>query len=251
MSVLEVNDVSKSFRIPSEVRRTIRDHLFGALRLSRRSWQTLEVLRGVSFELAEGETLGIMGSNGVGKSTLLKIITGIYPPDSGSVHRPRPITPILELGLGWNGELTAVDNILLIGTIMGMSLKKAKASVGEILAFAGLERFANLELKHYSSGMASRLAYAVAFQSVRDVLILDEVFAVGDAGFVQRCKKRYLELLAAGHSSILVTHSVSYVKEFCDRALLLEDGRITYEGTGDEVATKYYQLLTEEEPAGE
>ena len=244
-AALEVHEVSKRFQIPSEARRTVREHLFGMLRLRLRSWETLEVLRGVSFQLAQGgETLGIMGCNGAGKSTLLKIITGIYPPDSGRVVRHAQITPILELGSGWNMELGAVDNILLIATVMGVSLKEARSRTDEILAFADIERFANLPLKHYSSGMAARLAYAVAFLSVREVLILDEVFAVGDAGFRARCEQRYQELIAAGHSGILVSHAPGQIARFCDRALLLEDGRIALEGTGQEVADEYVRRLT-------
>ena len=135
------------------------------------------------FELQPGETLGIMGRNGCGKSTLLKIISGIYPPEGGTLTVRAPVTPILELGVGWNPDLDAIDNIYLLGTVMGLSLKELKGAIDEILAFADLERFANLELRHYSSGMASRLAYSVAFRAVRDVLILDEIFAVGDAGF--------------------------------------------------------------------
>ena len=145
-----------------------------------------------------GETLGIMGRNGSGKSTLLKILCGIYRADSGTLDVRAPITPILELGLGWNPELDGVDNVLLIGTAMGLSLREAKASLDEILAFAGLERFAGMPLKHYSSGMASRLAYSVAFKAVRDVLVLDEIFAVGDQEFRARCEARYRDLHAPG-----------------------------------------------------
>lgn len=246
---ITVRDVRKSFRIPSEVRPTVRDHVFGFLQLRRRRFQTLDVLRGVSFELQRGgETLGIMGANGAGKSTLLKIVAGIYPPDAGSVTHHCAVTSILELGSGWNFELDAVDNILLIGTIMGLPLREAKAAIPMILEFAELERFATLPLKHYSSGMAARLAYAIAFQSVREVLVLDEVFAVGDAGFNAKCEDRFSALVAAGHSGVLVSHHPPYVAKFCDRALLLVDGEVAHEGTGEEVAAEYLRRLT---PAAE
>jgi ABC-type polysaccharide/polyol phosphate transport system ATPase subunit len=153
------------------------------------------------------------------------------------------VTPILELGLGWNPELDAIDNVLLIGTVMGLSLREARASIDSVLAFAELERFANLQLKHYSSGMASRLAYAIAFEAVREILILDEVFAVGDAGFRVRCEARYRELHARGHTVVLVSHEPRTVSNFCDRALLLEEGRVAVWGTGAQVAEAYLASL--------
>ena len=139
-----------------------------------------------------------MGRNGSGKSTLLKIMCGVYQPDQGRVSARASITPILELGVGWNPELDAVDNVLLIGSVMGLSLAEIHRSMDEILAFAELERFAHLKLKHYSSGMSERLGYAVAFKAVREVLVLDEIFAVGDAGFRARCERRYRELRSLG-----------------------------------------------------
>src|SRR5882762_7912471 len=173
MPLIEVDSVSKAFWIPSVRRDTIREHLLGMLR--PRQFQRLQVLDGVSFDLRRGEALGIMGRNGSGKSTLLKIVCGVYQPDQGRVVGNAAITPILELGVGWNPELDAVDNVLLIGSVMGLSLAHIHKSMEEILAFAELERFANLPLKHYSSGMSARLGYAVAFKAVREVLVLDEL----------------------------------------------------------------------------
>jgi ABC-type polysaccharide/polyol phosphate transport system ATPase subunit len=240
VDVIRLEDVAKSFRIPSVRRDTVREHLFGLLR--PRSFEELQVLRGVSFSLHRGETLGLMGRNGSGKSTLLKIACGIYGADRGSVTVAGRVTPILELGIGWNAELNAIDNILLIGTVMGMSLRQARASIESVLAFAGLERFAELELKHYSSGMASRLAYSVAFHAPGEILVLDEIFAVGDAGFRARCEARYRELAAAGHSVLLVTHDSHFVRTFCARALLLEGGSIVLEDSGERVADEYLRL---------
>jgi ABC-2 type transport system ATP-binding protein len=206
---------------------------------------TRHLLDDVSFELRPGESLGLMGRNGSGKSTLLKIVSGIYRADSGRVDVRAAITPILELGVGWNPELDAIDNIELLGTVMGLTLKELRAASQEILEFAELEKFAHLELRHYSSGMAARLAYAVAFRAVRDVLILDEIFAVGDAGFKERCQARYREMHRAGHSMLLVSHEPRTIAAFCDRALLLENGRIAFEGRADAVADRYMALLTE------
>jgi ABC-type polysaccharide/polyol phosphate transport system ATPase subunit len=245
MTLIDVEAVSKAFWIPTVRRETIREHVFNVFR--PRSFHRLQVLDRVSFELRPGETLGIMGANGSGKSTLLKIVCGVYTPDGGRVTRRAAITPILELGVGWNAELDAVDNVYLIGSIMGLSLREIRRSMDEILAFAELQPFANLKLKHYSSGMASRLAYAIAFQAVREVLVLDEVFAVGDAGFKARCEERYRQLHAQGHAVLLVSHAPPVIAEFCDRALLLGRGQFLMEGPARQVAERYVSMLTSRE----
>ena len=238
--VIEARDISKSFRIPSVRRETVREHVLGFFRPPR--VETLSVLRQVNLEVNRGETVGIMGRNGSGKSTLLKILCGIYAADSGSVVVRAPVTPILELGVGWNPELDAVDNVMILATILGMTLREARASIEEILAFAGLEKFANLEVKYFSSGMAARLAYAVAFRAVRDVLVLDEIFAVGDAGFKARCEERYRFLSAIGHTVVLVSHDPEMISTFCHRALLLEGGRIVMNDTAENVAKAYIRV---------
>ena len=242
MSLIEVDAVSKGFWIPSVRRDTVREHLLGLLQ--RRQFQRLQVLDDVSFDLRPGEALGVMGRNGSGKSTLLKIVCGVYPPDRGRVHVRAAVTPILELGVGWNPELDAVDNVLLIGSVMGLSLRQIHQSMDEILTFAELERFANLKLKHFSSGMSARLGYAVAFKAVREVLVLDEIFAVGDAGFKARCEARYWELRALGHTVIIVSHDPRVISSFCDRALLLEGGRIMVDGKASDIAERYVSMLT-------
>jgi ABC-type polysaccharide/polyol phosphate transport system ATPase subunit len=241
-AVLEVEGVCKQFSIPSVRRDTVREHLFGLLRPRR--FEPLVVLDGVSLKVFEGETLGIMGRNGCGKSTLLKIIAGIYEADGGVVRRHAGLTPILELGVGWNPELNAIDNVYLMGSVFGLPLGAIRRELGGILAFAELERFAELPLKHYSSGMASRLAYAVAFAAVREVLVLDEIFAVGDAGFRARCHERYQQLRAKGHTVLLVSHDPQTISVFCDRALLLDSGRIVCEGAPDTIAHAYLQRLS-------
>lgn len=245
MVVLDVQHVNKSFNIPIVKQDTIREHIFNSFRLSQRTkrFRELRVLRGVSFSVKAGETIGIMGRNASGKSTLLKIITGIYQADQGSVRRVIPITPILDLGIGWNPELDAVDNIYLLGTVMGLTLRELKTAKDEILEFAGLREMSRLELKHYSSGMALRLAYSVAFRAVRGLLILDEVFAVGDIEFKERCYQRYKEIRDAGHTVLMVTHSPSEIEEYCDRAILLEGGKIVQEGSGEKIAKSYVRLL--------
>src|SRR6187431_488369 len=169
-ALLELVNVSKTFHIPRVRRDTVREHVFGVF--DRQRYDTLRALDNVSLDVRAGETFGIMGRNGCGKSTLLKVLCGIYGVDAGQVKVHAGITPILELGVGWNPELDAIDNVYLLGSVMGLSLADIRRGMDEILAFAEVERFAHLKLKHFSSGMASRLAYAVAFQAVREVLIL-------------------------------------------------------------------------------
>jgi ABC-2 type transport system ATP-binding protein len=241
MGVIEVEDVSKTFWIPSARRETVREHVLSLLRPRR--FERLDVLQSISFDVLPGEALGIMGRNGSGKSTLLKILCGIYQPDRGRVRVRANVTPILELGTGWNPELDAIDNVLLIGSVMGLTLSEIRKSMDEILAFAEVERFAHLKLMHYSSGMLSRLSYAVAFKAVKEILILDEIFAVGDAGFRARCELRYRELRAQGHTVIIVSHAPSLISTFCDRALLIDGGRIVIDGPAPDVAERYTSML--------
>jgi len=242
VAVIEVANVVKGFQIPSERRETVREHLMGVLR--PRQFDLLQVLDDVSLELRDGEALGIMGRNGCGKSTLLKIIAGVYQPDRGTVTTHLPVTPILELGVGWNPELDAVDNVLLIGTVMGLSLADVEHDMNDILAFAEVQRFSHLQLKHFSSGMAARLAYSVAFHALQGVLILDEIFAVGDAGFRRRCEERFREFRQRGQAAIVVSHDPRVISTFCDRAILLNAGRIVRDGSPRDVADAYLAMLT-------
>jgi ABC-type polysaccharide/polyol phosphate transport system ATPase subunit len=242
VTIIEATGVSKAFRIPSVRRDTVREHMLGLL--EPRRFEQLQVLDRISLHVNRGETLGIMGRNGSGKSTLLKILCGVYAPDSGQVTVRGPLTPILELGVGWNPELDAIDNVCLVGAVMGLTLPELRRRMDEILAFAELERFANLKLKHYSSGMASRLGYAVAFAAVREVLVLDEIFAVGDAGFKAKCEERFRQLHAAGHTIVLVSHVPHIIGHFCDRAILIDGAHTVVEGTGTAVAAAYVGMLT-------
>lgn len=248
MVTLEVREIHKSFSIPTVRLDTVREHILNSFKMRKylRNRRELRVLSGVSFSVKAGETVGIMGRNGSGKSTLLKIISGIYQPDRGAVQCAMPITPILDLGVGWNPELDAIDNIYLLGTVMGMTLHELKTAKDEILEFAGLQEFSRLELKHYSSGMAMRLAYSVAFRAVRGLLILDEVFAVGDMEFKEKCYQRYEEIHQAGHTVLMVSHNPLDIERFCDRAILLERGKAVQEGSGQEIASAYVQSLTSE-----
>jgi ABC-type polysaccharide/polyol phosphate transport system ATPase subunit len=244
--ILAAKQICKSFLIPSVRRDTVREHLFGLFRPRR--LEPLRVLDGVSFTIAPGETVGIMGRNGSGKSTLLRILAGIYEPSSGVVEARAPITPLLGLGVGWNEELNAIDNTYLLGCVLGMSLTQIDERLPKILAFAGLERFAKLELKHFSSGMAARLAYSVAFSSVHEIVLLDEIFAVGDFMFRERCEARCRELVAAGHTVVLVSHDPDIVSRFCQRALLIERGRVLVDDRASVVAKAYLDLMGQGPP---
>jgi ABC-type polysaccharide/polyol phosphate transport system ATPase subunit len=238
---IEVAGVSKTFRIPTVRRDTVREHALDLFR--RHPYESLAVLNNVSFSVQRGESVALMGRNGSGKSTLLKVLAGIYEPDNGSVTIEGDLTPILELGVGFNPELDAVDNVFLLGTVMGLSLREVHREMDEILQFAELERFARLKLQHFSSGMVARLAYSVAFKAVRDILLLDEIFAVGDAGFRARCEQRYRELAEAGHTVLLVSHDPNLVTELCNRAVLIDGGRLIMDGPAPEVAQAYLQMM--------
>jgi ABC-type polysaccharide/polyol phosphate transport system ATPase subunit len=244
MAILEAIAVSKTFQIPDVQRDTVREHVLDFFR--PRKFHTFKAVDNVTLSIERGSTVGIMGRNGSGKSTLLKMISGIYQPDTGRVVSASAITPILELGVGWNTELDALDNILLVGTAMGLRVRDLKRATPEILGFAGLEPFATLKLGHYSSGMAARLAYAVAFAAVEDILVLDEVFAVGDAAFKAQCEERYVELKRQGKTIIVVSHDPSIVKRFCDRALMMDAGRIIHDGTAGDVVDLYLRLARRE-----
>jgi ABC-type polysaccharide/polyol phosphate transport system ATPase subunit len=241
MSILSIEDLEKTFRMPNVARETVREHVLGLFRPRRT--QEVHALRGVSFTVEPGCAVGIMGRNGSGKSTLMRILAGIYRPDRGRIALGAPVTPILGLGVGWNEALDALDNVYLLGTVLGLTLREVRESMESILAFAELERFAGMPLRHYSSGMKVRLAYAVAFRSISEILLLDEVFAVGDAGFRKRCRERCLELKAAGHTILLVSHDPGEITGFCDRALLLEGGRIVLDDQPERVAHEYLRRL--------
>ena len=241
MSVVSVRNVAKSFRIPAPDRQTVRENLLGFLR--PRATQEMRALDGISFTVEKGSAVGILGRNGSGKTTLMRILAGIYLPDRGAVEIAAPDTPILGLGVGWNEELDAIDNVCLLGTVLGFSLAELRAGMDEILEFAELERFATTPLRQYSSGMKVRLAYAVAFRSVSDILLLDEVFAVGDAGFKKRCRQRCETFKAAGHTTLLVSHDPDEVRSFCERGILLENGKIMVDDTADRAVEAYLALL--------
>lgn len=220
-----IKELSKSFRLPHERHNGIKDLVVNAFR-RRKGYEQQRVLQDVNFEIKKGEFFGIVGRNGSGKSTLLKLLAGIYVPDRGLVQINGRLTPFIELGVGFNPELTGRENVFLNGALLGLDRKEMAALYDEIVAFAELERFMDQKLKNYSSGMQVRLAFSIAIRARQDVLLVDEVLAVGDSEFQTKCYKTFRELKEAGRTIIFVTHDMSAVERFCDRVLVLNKGNV-------------------------
>ncbi len=238
---ITVKNLSKTFRLPDERRGTLRERLMKLhQRNERKPKRTLD---NISFEIQQGEFFGIIGRNGSGKSTLLKILAGIYQPDKGShIEIHGRIAPMLELGVGFNPELSGQENVYLSATILGLTRSEIDARYHEIVEFAELENFMQLQVKHYSSGMAVKLAFAVAMQVDAPILLLDEVLAVGDFVFQEKCFALFERYKKEGKTIILVTHSAGSMKRFADRVMLIKDSRVEKIGGVDEVQRDYGQI---------
>jgi ABC-type polysaccharide/polyol phosphate transport system ATPase subunit len=234
---VEVRDVRKRFSIPAHQMETLKERVLHPVR--NRRHEELLALQGVSFDVREGEFLGIVGANGSGKSTLLKVLASVYEADSGKVRIAGQVAPFIELGVGLNPELAAFDNVVMSGVMMGLEPDVARALYPEIIAFAGLEAFTQLKLKNYSSGMRVRLAFAVMAQVDADVLLVDEVLAVGDAEFRAKCLERLHRLREEGKTIVFVTHAMDVMKKHCDRAIMLEGGQVVAEGDPADIARRY------------
>jgi ABC-type polysaccharide/polyol phosphate transport system ATPase subunit len=237
---IEVRGVSKAFRIPTHRVDSLRERVTHPLQ--RQEFRTLNALDDVSFDVRRGEFLGIVGRNGSGKSTLLKLMASIYQADAGRIRMAGRLAPFIELGVGFNPELSSRENVQLNGVMMGLSRREAARRLDSVLDFAELREFADLKLKNYSSGMMVRLAFAVMVEADADIMLIDEVLAVGDAAFAQKCLDVFTQLRAAGRTIVLVTHDMATVQRFCHRALLLHDSKIRYEGDPEETAIRYYRL---------
>ncbi len=245
-----VDGVSKIFRIPEERVHTLKERALHPLRRSRH--ETFEVLHDISFAVRRGEFFGIAGRNGSGKSTLLKCLAGIYGVDSGRIWMDGRLSTFIELGVGFNQDLAARDNVVLNGIMMGLSPREARRRVDEVIDFAELREFEELKLKNYSSGMHVRLAFSVAIQVDADILLVDEVLAVGDAAFQQKCFDVFHRLRDEGRTIVFVTHDMGSLNRFCHRALLLERGHPVHLGEPHEVADRYLEINfgRSAEPAG-
>jgi lipopolysaccharide transport system ATP-binding protein len=204
----------------------------------------LHVLNDVSFSVKKGEMLGILGKNGIGKTTLLRLIAGIYKPDAGTITINGKLIPFLAIGTGFHPELTAIANVKLYSILLGISRNEIKNKLDEIIEFAELEKFADSKIKHFSAGMSARLAFSTAIHMDPDVLLMDEIISVGDLSFQQKSYDACMSLKNKGKSIILVTHSMQPVRQFCDRAIFLNKGKIESIGNTEEVVTEYEKMFT-------
>ena len=235
-----VDSVTKTFRVPEERTHTLKER---ALHPTRRTQhQTFEALNDITFDVRPGEFFGIAGRNGSGKSTLLKCLAGIYGVDSGRIWMNGRLSPFIELGVGFNADLAARDNVVLNGIMMGLSPREARARYDAVIDFAELREFEELKLKNYSSGMYVRLAFSVAIQVDADILLVDEVLAVGDAAFAQKCFDVFNRMRDDGRTIVFVTHDMATLNRFCHRALLLEKGSVVHLGEPHEVADRYLEI---------
>ena len=247
MLAVEAEGISKTFLIPHEQRTYFKEYFLHPFR--GMSYERNEALQNVSLAIEQGEFFGIIGPNGSGKSTLLRILAKIYVPDSGFLRVNGMLSPFIELGVGFNLELNARDNIHINATLAGLTKRQLEARFDEILEFAELERFVDQKLKNYSSGMLVRLAYSIAIQVPFDVLLLDEVLAVGDESFQEKCFDTFERFKEEGKTVVFVSHTLDLISRFCDRVLLLENGVARTIGLPDEVIDVYSRKHLAEAPA--
>lgn len=242
---ISVSNVRKTFKLPHEKQSSLKGLFLSSFK--RKSYEVQKALQNVDFEIYKGEFFGIVGRNGSGKSTLLKCMAGVYEPDEGEIKINGSMVPFIELGVGFNPELSGRDNVYLNGALLGLSRKKIAGMYKEIVEFAELEKFMDQKLKNYSSGMQVRLAFSIAIRAHSDILLLDEVLAVGDAAFQQKCFDYFANLKREKRTIVFVSHSMSSVENFCDRALLLDDGKIQKIGPSSDIAAMYEEMFYQEE----
>ena len=240
-SAIHVKNLHKSFNLPTEQAFGLKQAFFNRLR-GIKGYKEQKVLNGLDFEIKKGEFIGIVGRNGSGKSTLLKILAGIYYPKKGEIIVNGSLVPFIELGVGFNPELTGRENVYMNGALLGFSNEEIDKMYDDIWEFAELKDFQDQKLKNYSSGMQVRLAFSIAIRARGDILLLDEVLAVGDAAFQQKCNNYFKELRSDNKTVILVTHSMDNVRKFCTRAILIENGKIIKDGDPKKVADAYAKL---------
>ncbi len=243
---VEVHNVKKRFYLPHHKNDSLKTAITQIFRPKEKGGNFFNALNGVSFNVEKGDFFGVLGRNGSGKSTLLKIISEIYQPTSGKVRHQGKLVSFIELGVGFKPDLSGRENVFLNGALLGFSKAEVEAMYDDIVSFAELEQFMDQKLKNYSSGMKVRLAFSVAIRAKADILILDEVLAVGDAAFQKKCYDYFRTLKDDGRTVILVTHGMDAVRDFCNKAIVIEDGKIIFEGDADEAADEYLKLFKEE-----
>lgn len=241
MKAIELSQVTKTFRIPVANQRTVRDNVFHYMQGQTLATQPLKALDSVSLEIEQGEFFGLIGPNGSGKSTLLRIIAGIYTPDSGTVKVSGLALPLLELGIGFQGELSALDNIFLSGVILGLSRREVATKLPAMVDFAELAAFMNTPLNHFSAGMKMRLGFALAMQIPAPILLLDEALLVGDEHFRAKCEAEFLRLRQEGKTIVFASHDLPTTAKWCDRVAYLKDGKVVRVGTPHDVIAQYQQ----------
>ena len=240
---IKIDNVSKDFFIPHEKNSTLKSAFTTMLKINKAQTETQHALRNVSLQIRKGEFFGIVGRNGSGKSTLLKMIAGIYQPTKGSIKIHGKLVPFIELGVGFNAELTGKENIYLNGAMVGFSKKEIEDMYDDIVGFAELERFMDQKLKNYSSGMQVRLAFSLATRARADILLVDEVLAVGDADFQRKCLNYFRTLKRDKKTVVFVSHDMSTIREYCDRAILIEKSKVLASGSANKIADKYGHLF--------
>jgi len=251
--VIRVDHVSKDFVLPHERANSVKSLFTGFAQKNsgHTRKETQHALNDISFEVKRGEFFGVVGRNGSGKSTLLKILAGIYQPTAGTTQTSGKLVPFIELGVGFNAELTGRENVFLNGAMVGFTRKEIQAMYDDIVAFAELERFMDQKLKNYSSGMQVRLAFSLAIRSEADILLVDEVLAVGDADFQKKCFKYFRSLKRDEKTVVFVSHDMQAIQEYCDRAILIEQSNLVAEGSSHDVSTAYTRMFLDQEKGAE
>lgn len=234
---LVLSNVSKVFQIPHEKRSTVREHLVNLFRPVE--YEQLRAVDQVSLTIQSGEFVGVVGRNGSGKSTMLKLISSIFPPTTGTITVNGTISPFLELGVGFHPDLTAHDNVLLYGSVLGIPRSKLQKRFDAMIQFAELEKFVDTKLRNFSSGMLLRLAFSVAIEVDADIYLFDEVLAVGDQAFQKKCFDVFRDFKKNGKTILYVTHGLDTIREFCTRCVYMRDGKVVVDGPVDTVLTQY------------
>jgi ABC-2 type transport system ATP-binding protein len=239
---VRASHIRKDFMLPHEKTTTVKSGLINTFRKHGKTKEVQHALKDISFEVKKGDFFGIVGRNGSGKSTLLKILAQIYQPTQGKISINGTLVPFIELGVGFNPELTGRENVYLNGALLGFTRKEMQAMYDDIVKFAELKEFMDQKLKNYSSGMQVRLAFSIAIRANSDILVLDEVLAVGDEAFQRKCEDYFARIKKSGKTIILVTHNMESVRKYCNQAMLIQDGVVKILGNPSEIADEYYRI---------